>query len=181
MASPAGSQVASAAAVDRAELVASLYDRHGDELFSYLCRYCGDRDVAEDLLQDTFVRLVREVRAGRTPEQPRAWLYRVGANLAASRGRRISALGRTLRRLRMVESAPSPESGAVAREGRDELLVALAQMPSDARSVLLLSAQGFSGADIAHVMSRSPLATRSLLFRARRALRKQLGGEGAAS
>ena len=47
--------------------------------------------VAEDLLQEAFLRLTREVRADRTPDNVRAWLYRVGANLAVSRGRRITS------------------------------------------------------------------------------------------
>jgi RNA polymerase sigma-70 factor, ECF subfamily len=170
-------RVAEPAATDRADLVASLYDRHGDELFGYLCRYCGTRDAAEDLLQETFLRLVREVRAGRTPEQARAWLYRVATNLAMSRGRRISALGRTFRRLRLADPQPSPEPGVIGREARDELLTAVSHLGSDARSALLLSAQGFSGVEIAALINRTPLATRSLLFRARTALRNQLGGE----
>lgn len=181
MASPAGSNVASSAAVDRADLVASLYDSHADELYGYLSRYSGNREAAEDLLQETFLRLVREVRAGRTPEQPRAWLYRVATNLATSRGRRLSVLSRTLRRIRMPDPEPSPEPSVIGREARDELLTAVSQLGGDARSALLLSAQGFSGSEIASFINRTPLATRSLLFRARAALRGQLAGEEAAS
>lgn len=172
--------VAESAAAKRADLVASLYDRHGDELFGYLSRLVGARDVAEELLQETFLRLVREVRGGRTPEQPRAWLYRVATNLAASRGRRISAMGRTLGRLRLGDPQPSLEPGVVGREARDELLAVISQLGSDARSALLLSAQGFSGAEIATFIHRSPLATRSLLFRARAVLRSELGAQEAA-
>lgn len=181
MVSPAGSHVASSAAVDRADVVANLYDTYGDELYGYLCRYCGARDVAEDLLQETFLRLVREVRAQRTPDQPRPWLYRVATNLAVSRGRRISALGRTINRLRSADALPSPEPAVIAREGRDALLEAVARLEGDARGALLLSAQGFTGAEIAALIHRTPLATRSLLFRARMALRRQLAGEEAAS
>lgn len=181
MVSPVGSQVAPSAALDRTDLVASLYDLHGDELFGYLCRSCSSRATAEDLLQETFLRLVREVRAGRAPEQPRAWLYRVAINLAASRGRRVSSLGRALRRLRSADPQPSPEPGVIGREARDELLDAVAHLGGDARSALLLSAQGFSGAEIAELIHRTPLATRSLLFRARAALRGQLAREEAAS
>lgn len=181
MLSPVGSNAASSAAVDRADLVASLYDAHGDELYGYLCRYCGRGDTAEDLLQETFLRLVREVRAGRTPDQPRAWLYRVATNLATSRGRRLSVVARTLRRLRAPEPEPSPEPVVIGREARDELLSALARLGGDARSALLLSAQGFSGAEIATFIHRTPLATRSLLLRARLAVRKQLATEEAAS
>ena len=171
--------VAESAAAERVDFVASLYDSHADELFGYLSRQVGARDVAEELLQETFLRLVREVRGGRTPEQPRAWLYRVATNLAASRGRRISAFGRTLGRLRLGAPQPSVEPGVIGREARDALLLAISHLGSDARSALLLSAEGFSGAEIATLIHRSPLATRSLLFRARAVLRSELAEEAA--
>ena len=70
-------------------ITAAWADYHA-ELFAFLVRATRQPDVAEDLLQDAFIRLTREVRNGRTPDNIRAWLYRVGANLVVSRGRRLS-------------------------------------------------------------------------------------------
>jgi RNA polymerase sigma factor (sigma-70 family) len=171
---PAAQQALPAATIDRADLVADLYDRHAGELYGYLVRCCLDPEPAQDLLQETFLRLVREVRAGRVPDDPRPWLYRVATNLAVSRGRRLSILSRVLRRLPHDEPAPSPEQRLLGRETHDQLRVALAQLSPKARRVLLLAAQGFRGPEIAGVIGRSELATRSLLFRSRRALRMVL-------
>lgn len=73
---------------DRAAL-AELYDRHTTRLHTFLVRWTGDAAAAEDLLHDTFVRLLapRVAYDGRAPF--RSWLYRVARNLATDRFRRL--------------------------------------------------------------------------------------------
>lgn len=177
---PAGSEAIRAAALDGADLVGDLYDRYAGELYGYLVSACGSRDSAEDLLQETFLRLIREVRAGRAPREPRPWLYRVSGNLAASRGRRLSVLlGRVLRRIPTADPVPPPEERLLGREACDEIKTALSRMAPDARQVLLLAGQGLTGPEIAQSIGRSELATRSLLCRSRRALRRLLAQEEA--
>lgn len=61
--------------------LAELFRRHASELRSYLRGRRGAAD-AEDLVQESFIRLL-QTSATRPPDDPRAWLYRVGANLAA--------------------------------------------------------------------------------------------------
>ena len=177
MASPVGQQVARDGARDCSDAVADTYDRYQAELFGYLARVSGSRDVAEDLLQETFLHFVREVRAGRSPTDLRPWLYRVGTNLARSRGRHLAVVGRFLGRTRPPDVDVSPEEGVLRHELRDELRGALSHLEPDARSAVLLAAQGFGGPEIAGILGRSPLATRSLLFRARHALRTHLEGK----
>src|SRR6266516_6126858 len=53
-----------------------------------------DAEVAQDLAQEAFLRLAREIEAGRQPRDTGAWLRRVGANLAASRGRHLQVVDR---------------------------------------------------------------------------------------
>lgn len=173
---PAEPGAIAGAALDRADTAASLYDRHAGELYGYLVRVSGSGDSAEDLLQETFLRLVREIRAGRAPDEPRPWLYRVATNLAVSRGRRLSILKGLLRRLPPTDPVPPPEEGLLGHEAHDEIYAALAQLAPDARRVLLLAGQDLSGPQIAKAIGRSELATRSLLCRARRALRRALAG-----
>lgn len=177
MASPVGRQLTGDdAARERADAIVDCYDHYQGELFGYLTRVAGSRDVAEDLLQETFLRLVREIRAGRSPTDLRPWLYRVGTNLARSRARHLAVVGRFLGRIRAPDVDLSPEEGVVRHEANLELRRALGRLAPDARSAVLLAAQGFSGPEIAGILGRSQLATRSLLFRARHALRAQLEG-----
>jgi RNA polymerase sigma-70 factor (ECF subfamily) len=61
--------------------IADLFRRHAAELAGFLRARKGAPD-AEDLVQDSFVRLL-QANAAEAPDNPRAWLYRTGANLAA--------------------------------------------------------------------------------------------------
>jgi RNA polymerase sigma factor (sigma-70 family) len=168
--------VATIAAGSRAVLV-DAFRTHRDELFGFLCRATRDDAAAEDLLQETFLRLAREIEAGRVPDQVRPWLYRVAYNLVVSRSRRRATVVEWMRRhgretaTRVVESA---ESDVIGRERATALEAALGRLSPDARSALLLSANGFSGEEIAGAIGRSHAATRALLTRARIRMRLEL-------
>src|SRR4028119_479163 len=66
------------------EALAGLVDRHKDAVVNYLARLSGNRDRAEDMAQETFLRLFRA--AGSYSEQGylRAYLFRIGTNLVRS-------------------------------------------------------------------------------------------------
>jgi DNA-directed RNA polymerase specialized sigma24 family protein len=101
----------------------------------------------------------------------------VAANLAIDRGRRRTVVTRVLGRLVDHGTEPPPDEEVLRGETRREVWAALARLPTDARTALLLAAHGFSGRDIARMLGRSELATRSLICRARLRLREQLGSE----
>ncbi len=151
--------------------LAAVYEAHRAELFAFLVRMTRDRYAAEDLLQEAFIKLISETRAGRQPEQVRAWLYRVAANAAISRGRHGSVFNRLVPRLLDRREPASPESEALRLERDSELHAALASLAPDARAALLLAAQGFDGREIAASIGRTEGATRTLLCRARVQLR----------
>jgi len=159
-------------------LVVTAWADHHAEVYAFLVRTTRDPEVAEDLLSEAYLRLTTEVRAGRAPDNTRAWLYRVGANLAVSRGRRISAALRGIVRLRNTgaptTTTQTPEAGYLAREGRANLVGVLADLDPGARAALLLSSEGFSGAEIAAAIGRSEAATRTLLCRTRVRVRSRL-------
>ncbi len=70
--------------------MAIAYEQYREEIVRFLRVRTRDAEAAEDLTHETFLRLHREVIEGRGPTDPRAWLYRVAANLATSRGRRTA-------------------------------------------------------------------------------------------
>lgn len=152
-------------------LLVEAFDRHQGELNGFAVQLTRNPEAAADLVQEAFVRLVRETKAGRAPDNVRAWLYRVVTNLAASRGRRASVAARWQGRLVEHDVADAPEVGYLEREASGELRRLLAGVSRDERTALLLSAHGFAGSEIAAVLGRSHLATRALLCRARARLR----------
>ncbi len=164
--------------------VLDAYDAHHDELYAFLMDATRDPATAEDLLQESFCRLVREAQAGRMPDQPRPWLYRVAANLVVSRSRRVASARRWFERIGIPEHREavdeSPEHRLLRHEAARDLDAVLATVGTDARAALLLAAEGFTGREIATAIGRSESATRTLMCRARVRVRHELGAAGGA-
>ena len=158
-------------ALDSETIVGTAYRTHNGSLQRYLTSLTRDQSTAEDLTQDAFERLLREVRAGRVPDDIGGWLHRVGHNLAMSRGRRLSVADRHRSDLVMSGWAPSPESLAVAGEDQRAVGAVLEDLGVVDRHALILAAHGYRGAEIARSIGRSEVATRTLLCRARAKVR----------
>jgi len=158
--------------------VVAVHEAHRQELYGFLLHATRERESAEDLLQEVFLRLVRENAGGRAPSDPRAWLYRVAGNLAASRGRRRTVAARWLRSRTTPDPVEPPETDYLREERSSELHLALGRLNPDARVALLLAGHGFSGPEIARALGRSDGATRVLLHRARVRLRELLSTGG---
>lgn len=157
----------------------AVYEVHGARLHGWLIGLTRDEATAEDLTHEAFVRLISEAAAGRAPLDPGAWLHRVAANLATSRGRRIAVAGRREGELPLPEPEESPEGAAIGAEEAAALHAAMRGLNQHDRDALLLAAHGFRGAEIAARLGRSEGATRTLLCRARAKLRAQLLLSGA--
>lgn len=159
------------------DVVAAAYDAFERALYAFALGITHSGTAAEDLVQESFLRLVREVQAGRTPANIRPWLYRVCANLATSRGRRGMVASRYLPFLASREVGETPEARHLRLELGAELTAALADLSHDERTGLLLSAGGFHGPEIADIIGRSHGATRTMLTRARTKVQARLSGE----
>jgi RNA polymerase sigma factor (sigma-70 family) len=133
-----------------------------------------DREEAADLAHEAFLRFAREVAAGRAPDQPGAWLYRVGANLAMSRGRHLAVAERRAGSLPEPAAAPAPEHVVVRAEMARALRSELGRLSGTERRAVVLAAQGYPPSEIAEAIDRSPGATRTMLCRARAKLRLRL-------
>jgi len=161
-----------------ATFVLEAFEEHQQKLTSFAYAMTRDRDSAEDLVQESFLRLVKEINAGRAPENVSAWLFRVCSNLATSRGRRLTVAQRFLRVQRSGHDEPPAEIEILRREENTALLEGLSRLAPDARAALLMAAQGFSGREIAEALDRTEVATRTMMFRAREKLRVYLVREG---
>jgi RNA polymerase sigma factor (sigma-70 family) len=156
------------------EMVTAIYDRYQREIFSFALRASRDRQTAEDVVHEAFVRLIVEVDADRAPRNLRAWLYRVVANLLISQGRHETVANRELGTLVDRGEAAGPESVYLDRERDAHLDLVLGELGSDARTALLMAADGFNGMEIAEAIGRSGSATRTLMCRSRVHLRRRL-------
>ncbi len=150
---------------------AELFDRYHLGIYRYLLRMTGRPDVAEDLAQDVFVRILRSSGAPETPDGERAWLFSIARNIL------IDWQRRNLRNPVQGDRADGDQASvnaqhAVAFEVRQALLT-LAEADRDA--FLLRVVAGLGHEEIAALTGATPASVRSRIFRARSALRSALG------
>jgi RNA polymerase sigma-70 factor, ECF subfamily len=136
-----------------------------------------DPELAEDVTQEAFLRLFTEARAGRIPDNVGAWLFRASANLVVSRARHAAVARRFAPTLARFDGPAQPDAVAILSEQQEEVRIALSRLSDTDRDALLLAAHGATGAEIAHHLGRSPVATRTLLSRARGRLRLAVGAD----
>lgn len=159
--------------------IEAAYREHAVALVRHALALTREPAAAEDLVHEAFSRLAVEIAMGRPPDNARAWLHRVVANLATSRGRRMSVADRHLPILVDRTEAPSPEDAVLDAEIGGMLRDALAILPASDRRAVVLAAEGYRGPEIAAVIGRTEGATRTLLCRARSRLRAHLIAAGA--
>ncbi len=155
-------------------LIEAAFIEHRAPLVRHLTFLTRDRDAAEELAQESFLRLAREVDAGRTPENVPAWLHRVGANLATSQARRMQVATRRESELPRPSEPANPERVVVEGELAAAVGAVMGQLSVPERRALLLAATGVGGVEIASSLGRTPGATRTLLCRARAKIRERI-------
>ncbi len=151
-----------------------LVDRHLKRIVGFAYRLLGDRSDAEDVAQDTFLRLWRHAHRWRPRARLTTWLFRVAYNLCIDRLR--------ARRETPSDPLPNPPANPAAHLQRSQVArivgSALGTLPERQRTALaLVYHQGLSNIDAAEVMDVSVEAVESLLARGRRGLRKRLAAQ----
>jgi RNA polymerase sigma-70 factor, ECF subfamily len=168
-------QMAQVRSGDR-DAFADLIDRHKDAVVNYLTRLTGNRDRAEDLAQETFLRLFRS--AGSYSEQGllRGYLFRIATNLVRSEERREKRLRLLMPFLGRQEHAePAAPSGLLRRELHREVSAAVAQLPLRYRVPLVLhEIEGWAYADIAQALGCREGTVKSRIHRGRQHLKERL-------
>lgn len=155
----------------------ALVGRHHAPLLAHLARLTGDAQVAEDLVQETFVRLVREAHSYRYPRPFVPWLYTIARNLARNHWQ--SAYQRHVRtgaeQPEAVGHDPDPAEWIERLERRHGLQAALAGLSFEQREVLSLRyGQEMSVEDAAATLGVPPGTVKSRAFNALRKLRERL-------
>lgn len=154
----------------------AFYERTARGVWAYLARVTGDRQLADDLLQETFYRFLRANATHDTETHRRNSLYRIATNLARDARRKSSTRPTPILAGNDIESAPSGnQSGSTERQA--DFTRAMSNLKPKERALLWLAyAEGASHREIASVLGLSVASLKPMLFRARRRLAGLLGG-----
>jgi len=165
-----------------------LFDKHKQRVINYCFRYCGNAAVAEELAQETFLRVYKAAKRYRPKAQFTTWLYRIATNVC------LNEIRKPAHRTPMASlddgTAPDPPPGngrwasgsqppdALLEESEKNALVqdAIQRLPEQQRVALLLRVnEEFSYREIGLQINRPEGHVKTLIHRGRQQLKKMLG------
>lgn len=157
------------------EAFADLVSAYQANLFTFLLRLSGNRWDAEELLQDTLVKVYRNLFRYDRRASFRTWIYSIALNTFRTykRRKRLNAVNYdeldTLFQSSDLKPDQSPELLLEAKEGARAILHLLSFLKADQRAALTLKyLQGFSHAEIGQVLGISEAAAKMKVYRARK-------------
>lgn len=166
----------------------SLFRRWAGPLLRYLERMVRDAAIAEELVQEAFLRVHRARERYEPEARFSTWLYRIATNLALNElrrpHRRHAHTSADAQReseagpaIELAAGGPAVDEAVGARLEGEALLGELERLPERQRTALWLSAgEGLSYAEVAKVMETTEKSVKSLVHRARVALIDRMGG-----
>ncbi len=150
--------------------LAMLVGRHAPQLRAYLHRHSGNSEDADDLLQETWVRVARSAQRFDPTRRFRSWLYGIATNLARDLFRRRGTRERALRELAM-QPRVEPEIGPI---DRSKLHERISRLPERTRSVLILRYfEGMNEIEMAEILKVPRGTVKSRLHAALCELRRE--------
>ena len=163
------------------EGLAELIKIYRNGLILYLNGFTADMGAAEELMEDTFVKLAVKKPRFNGKSSFKTWLYAISRNMALDWLRKNGRRRETVDELSedMADGTAQPELCYMKEERDATLQRALRRLNPDYGSVLYLSYfEGFSNEEIKTVMNKSGRQVENLLYRAKQALKVQLEKEG---
>lgn len=152
------------------ETSARIYNEYADVVFRIAYLYMKNRPESEDVVQDTFVQLLKSQPVFATPEKVKAWLIVTASNICKSRLRRLY---RKDEPLDIHENLAAPEHPI-----NNDVALAVMELPVRYKTAVYLYYYiGYTSVEIAQILGRKPETIRTWLSRARAELKQKLGGE----
>lgn len=142
-----------------------LYESLQPSLLRYLERLIGDGDIAEDVAQEAFLRLLR--RTDLDADNARLWIFTVATNLVRDHGRAVARRRRLLVATPVVPSGPpAPDVETERSERVTRVRAALELLPERDRQLLLMREEGFRYKEMAEAVGVAPGSVGTLIVRA---------------
>ena len=151
---------------------AELYGMYAKELYAYACAILKDTQDAQDIVQETCLKVYTHINCVQSPERCKAYFFRVLSNTARTYLRRKSL---TTIHTEFFENLSAPEDTAGIASARADLQAALAALSDEERQIVLLSAvAGLRSREIAEIVGLTAGSVRAKLSRALQKMRGYL-------
>jgi len=154
-----------------------LIHRHKNKVFAYISLYIRDQALAEDLFQDTFMKVIQSVRAGKYQDNGKfiSWVMRIAHNLIIDHFRRIKQMNTIsnddyesdLFNSKKLSEA-TIEDDIIKRQIHQDIRKMIAQLPEDQREVVIL--RHYAGLSFKEIAELTEVSINTALGRMRYAL-----------
>lgn len=156
----------------------ALYRKYAEQLFYYLVKLSGSKELAEDLVQEAFIRATVSLEYSEV-ENAKAWLFKVARNVyldewrKRKRRERIPFLSRLLKEKEMTNPYGMPEEEAIKQAGILQMNELLKYLPERYRTILYLREyEEFTYKELQSSLELSEAQVKTELFRARKKLKE---------
>jgi RNA polymerase sigma-70 factor (ECF subfamily) len=154
-----------------------LYDKYSRKMMGVCLRYVSDRETAQDVLQEGFVKVFTNIGSFMSEGPFEAWVRKVFVNSALEHLRRMDILKEAVS-LDNVAELSSPLHSALVELNAQELLAMVQELPPGFRSVFnLFAIEGYSHKEIGEMLGITESTSRSQYTRARQLLQRKIGKE----
>lgn len=166
-----------------------LFDRYKTKIINFCFRFCGHREIAEDLAQEVFLRVYKAAPNYTSDAKFSTWIFRIATNVCLNELRRPGYRYKTesvdaqpthsregYRKFDIADPNSAPQDNEIEnREQENIIMESIQNLPEKQRAALLLLIhQGFSYQEIGRQINRSESGVKSLIHRARETLKKTL-------
>jgi len=147
-----------------------IYNRHADTVYRVCFMFMKNAPDTEDMVQNTFIRLMKDRTVFQNEEHEKAWLIRTASNLCKDYFRHWWS--------RTVSINQVPEAGYEQPLAADSILKKVMELPSKYKTAIYLYYyEGYSTVEIAEILKKDPSTIRGYLHNGRKLLRMEMEGE----
>lgn len=152
------------------EELIQIYNRHADTVYRICFMFMKNKHDAEDMVQNTFVRLMKDKTVFQSEEHEKAWLIRTATNLCKDHFRHWWSKTMGINQV--------PETEAEQTFSTDSILEKVMALPSKYKTAIYLYYyEGYSTVQIAGILKKDPSTVRGYLYNGRRLLKMEMEGD----
>lgn len=168
------SEIINGCIANKRDLQKALYKRYSAKMFSLCLRYTKNREEAEDVLQDGFVKVFSNIKQYSGSGSFEGWIRMIMVNTALEMLRKKKLVFSSYE-IQDIENDPLNESDAISKIALQDLLLLIRELPSGCQTIFnLFVIEGYNHVEIAEKLAISKGTSKSQLARARELLQGKL-------